>query len=174
MLPHLTPVGAIHTALALLCIVVGAVQLLRPKRGAGHRARGYAYVYSILIADGAAMLLYRFTGAFNIFHVGALVNFVLVIVAIVPVLRTPRPAGWKHWHYYFIAWSYVGLIAAALTETVVRLSQPITHALAWSIAAAITALVTAIGYALIQRYRPPPDSRTPIDVAAIQYDGAPS
>jgi uncharacterized membrane protein len=170
MLPHLTPVGAIHTALALLCIVIGAVQLVRPKRGAPHRARGYAYVYAILIADGAAMLLYRFTGAFNIFHVGALVNFVFVIAAIVPVLRTPRPAGWKHWHYYFIAWSYVGLISAALTEVIVRLSQPATRGSAWSLTAIVTALVTAIGYVLIQRYRPPPDSRA--TVAAIQHDGA--
>jgi uncharacterized membrane protein len=172
MLPHLTPVGAVHATLALLCIVVGAVQLVRPKRGAGHRARGYAYVYAILIADGAAMLLYRFTGAFNIFHVGALVNFVFVIIAIVPVLRTPRPVGWKHWHYHFIAWSYVGLIAAASTEIIVRLSQPATRGLAWSITAGVTALVTAIGYVLIQRYRPPPDSRAAIDVAAIQHDGA--
>lgn len=170
MLSHLTPVGAIHTTLALLCIVVGAVQLVRPKRGMGHRARGYAYVYAILIADGAAMLLYRFTGAFNIFHVGALVNFVFVIVAIVPVLRTPRPAGWKHWHYYFIAWSYVGLISAALTETVVRLSYPITQSLAWGLTAIVTALVTTIGYVLIQRYRPPPDSRA--TVTTIQHDGA--
>jgi uncharacterized membrane protein len=62
---NLSLTGSIHAMLAALCIAVGAVQLIRPKRGAGHRARGYAYVYAILIADGAAMLLYRFTGAFN-------------------------------------------------------------------------------------------------------------
>jgi uncharacterized membrane protein len=171
---NLAPTGSIHAALALLCIVVGAVQLMRPKRGAGHRARGYAYVYAILIADGAAMLLYRFTGAFNIFHVGALVNLVFVIAAIVPVLRTPRPANWKLWHYHFIAWSYVGLIAAALTETVVRLSYPITPALAWTVTTVVSALVTAIGYVLIRRYRPPSDSHPAVDVTAIQHDGAPS
>ena len=172
MLPHLTPVGAIHTTLALLCIAVGAVQLIRPKRGAGHRARGYAYVYAILVADGAAMLLYRFTGGFNFFHVGALVNVVFVITAIVPVLRTPRPSGWKHWHYYFMSWSYVGLIAAASSEVIVRLGQPVTRGMAWSLTAVVTALVTTIGYVLIRRYRPPPDSRPA--VAAMQHDGAPS
>jgi uncharacterized membrane protein len=171
---HLTPTGSIHATLALFCIVVGAVQLIRPKRGASHRARGYAYVYAILVADGAAMLLYRFTGAFKIFHVGALVNLVFVIVAIAPVLRTPRPANWKLWHYNFIAWSYVDLIAAALTEVAVRLSYPITHASAWLVTAIVSALVTAIGYVLIQRYRPPPDSRSAIDAATIQPDGAPS
>jgi uncharacterized membrane protein len=170
MNPTLT--GSFHATLAALCIVVGAVQLIRPKRGAGHRARGYAFVYAILIADGAAMMLYRFTGAFNIFHVGALVNLILVIAAIVPVLRTPRPANWKLWHYHFIAWSYVGLIAAALTETVVRLSYPITPASAWSVAAVVSALVTAIGYVLIRRYTPPSDSQSSVGVAAIQPDGA--
>jgi uncharacterized membrane protein len=172
MLLHLTPIGAIHTTLAMLCIVVGAVQLLRPKGGAPHRARGYGYVYAILIADGAAMLLYRFTGTFNIFHVGALVNFVFVSAGIAPMLRTPRLAGWKYWHYYFMAWSYVGLIAAASTEIIVRFIQPATRGMAWSLTAVVTALVTAIGYALIQRYRPPPDSRTA--VAAMQDDGASS
>ena len=169
---HLTLTGSIHATLALFCIVVGAVQLMRPKRGAPHRARGYAFVYAMLVADGTAMLLYRFTGAFNIFHVGALVNLVFVVAAIVPVLRTPRPANWKLSHYMFIAWSYVGLIAAALTEAIVRLSHPATRGMAWSVTAVVTVLVTAIGYALIQRYRPPPDSRAGDRVATIQPDGA--
>jgi uncharacterized membrane protein len=174
MLPHLTPVGAIHTTLALLCVVVGAVQLIRPKRGGGHRARGYAFVYAMLVADGAAMLLYRFTGAFNIFHIGAMVNLITVVAAIVPMLQTPRPANWRHRHYYFIAWSYVGLIAAASTEIIVRLGQPATRGVAWSITAIVTAFVSLVGYLLIQRYRPPSDSRGTVDVAAIQCDGAPS
>jgi uncharacterized membrane protein len=172
MLAHLSLTGSIHAALALLCIVVGAVQLIRPKRGAGHRARGYAYVYGILVADGAAMLLYRFTGAFNIFHVGALVNLVFVVVAIVPVLRTPRPANWKLWHYNFIAWSYVGLIAAALTEVAVRLGQPMTHGMSWMISALVSGLVTAVGFVLIPRYRPPREPRSAVGATAIAPDGA--
>ena len=170
MMLHLTPVGTSHSLLAMFCIAIGLIQLLRPKRGPTHRARGYAFVYAALVADGTAMLLYRFTGQFNIFHVGAIVNFVFVVLAIVPLLRNPRPANWKLQHYHFIAWSYVGLISAALTEVIVRLSQPATRGLAWSLTAIITALVTAIGYVLIQRYRPPPDSRA--TVAAIQHDGA--
>ena len=74
MIAGLTLAGALHTVLAMLGIVVGLVQLLRPKRGAGHRARGYAFVYAMLVADGTAMLVYQFTGKFNFFHVGA-INF---------------------------------------------------------------------------------------------------
>ena len=56
MIAHLTPAGAIHAPLAILCIVAGLIQFLRPKRGAGHRARGYFYVYAMLVTDGTALL----------------------------------------------------------------------------------------------------------------------
>ena len=40
MMTKLTFVGTIHMTLAMLCIVIGAIQLARPKHGAVHRARG--------------------------------------------------------------------------------------------------------------------------------------
>src|SRR5258708_36208422 len=86
----------------MLCIGVGLIQFLRPKRGAGHRARGYFYVYAMLVADGTAMLLYRFSGSFNLFHVAAIVNLTCIVLAVVPLLRSPRPANWRLTHYYFI------------------------------------------------------------------------
>ena len=96
MLPQVTlasfvhsAAGAVHAFLAMLCIAVGLIQFLRPKRGAGHRARGYLYVYAMLVADGTAMLVYRFTGAFNLFHVGAIANFICIVLAVVPLLRAP-------------------------------------------------------------------------------------
>ena len=155
MIPHLTLVGAIHTALALFCIAIGAIQFARPKGGAPHRARGYAFIYGMLLADGAAMLIYKFTGTFNMFHVGALVNLVCIVTGIVPMLLTPRPSNWKYLHYYFLAWSYVGLTAAAVTELIVRTVPPSSHAKGWGVLAMVTVLVTAIGYILIERHRPP-------------------
>src|SRR5215470_14860148 len=113
MIPQLTFAGAIHATLATLCIAIGLIQFLRPKRGAGHRARGYFYVYAMLVADGTALLVYQFTGRFNVLHAGAIMNLVCIVVAIIPLLRSPRPANWKLLHYYWIAWSYLGLIAAA-------------------------------------------------------------
>src|SRR5262249_14879362 len=111
MIAHLTIAGAIHAALALLCIAVGLTQFLRPKRGAGHRARGYFYVYAMLVADGTAMLVYQFSGHLNLFHVGAIGNFICIVLAIVPLLRSPRPVNWRLTHYYFISWSYVSLMS---------------------------------------------------------------
>jgi hypothetical protein len=170
MMASLTLAGAIHTVLAMLCIVVGAIQLLRRKGDATHRALGYAYVYAMLVADGAAMLVYRFTGQFNAFHVGAIVNFVLIVLAMVPLLQNPRPANWKLRHYYRITWSYVGLIAAAVTELMVRTVR-LTHEQGWAVSGGATVIVTAIGYVLIERYRPRSEGR-PAESVKVQHEGA--
>ena len=118
------------------------------------------------------MLIFQFTGKFNILHAGAIVNLVFVVLAVVPVLRTPRPSNWKNQHYYFMSWSYVGLLAAAATELVVRTVHLSTRGQAWTVTAVTTILVTAIGYVLIERYRPVSESQ-PAPGNAIQHDGAP-
>ena len=150
--------GAIHAALAMLCIGVGLIQFLRLKRGAGHRARGYFYVYTMLVADGTAMLVYQFSGRFNLFHVGAIINFVFVVLAIVPLLRSPRPANWRLTHHYFIAWSYVSLMSAAATEIVVRLGLLTTRGQIGLAAFVLSIVTMAIGYVVIGKYRPPAEA----------------
>ena len=171
MIPGLTSAGAVHTVLAGGCILLGAIQLLLAKGGAGHRARGYAFVYGMLTADAAALLIVRFTGHFNILHVGAIANVACILLAMVPLLRSPRPANWMVWHYTFIAWSYVGLLAAATTELIVRVIQPSTAVEAWGLTAIMTALVTVLGYVLINRYRPPGDPQGRSRRAEVQQNG---
>jgi uncharacterized membrane protein len=174
MMAGLTLAGTVHTVLAILGIAVGLIQFMRPKRGPGHRARGYAFVYAMLIADGATMLVFQFTGRFNILHVGAIANLVCIVAAVIPVLRTPRPANWKSRHYHWMSWSYVGLLAAAATELAVRSSHLATRGQAWAATAAVTALVTGIGYVIIDRYRPDSGSQPAAGDPAIQHDGAQS
>jgi len=158
MIAHLTPAGAVHAALAILCIAAGLIQFLRPKRGAGHRARGYFYVYAMLVSDGTTLLLYRFNGHFNAFHVAAIVNFALIVLAIVPLLRTPRPANWRTTHYYFIAWSYVSLMSAAAINIAIRL-LPLTTREQVGLTALVVSVVTmAIAYVVIAKHRPPPEA----------------
>ena len=173
MMGNLTSAATLHLGLAMFCIVIGLVQLLRPKRGAGHRARGYAFVYAMLVTDGTALLLYRFTGQFNVLHVGAIANLICIVMAVVPMLRNPRPKNWKYQHYYWIAWSYVGLMSAAATQLVVRLGLPATHGQAWVVTLAATMAVSAIGYILIERNRPNPEQGS-APAGAIQHEGVPS
>ena len=163
--------GSIHAVLAATSIAVGLIQLLRPKGGSIHRALGYAFVYAMLIADGMVMLLFQFTGRFNILHIGAIANLLCIILAMVPVLRSPRPLNWKYQHYYFICWSYVGLVSGGATQLAVRTSHLATREQAWMVTAAATILVTAVGYVLINRYRPVSRSHPVPGDAVIQQDG---
>jgi uncharacterized membrane protein len=155
---NLTIAGAIHVSLAILCIGVGLIQFLRPKRGAGHRARGYFYVYAMLVADGTAMLLYRFTGSFNLFHVAAIINFACIVLAIIPLLRNPRPANWRLTHYYYISWSYVSPISAAAINIAVRLAPPMTRGQIGLVSLVLSMVVMTIAYVLIGKHRPPADA----------------
>jgi uncharacterized membrane protein len=167
----LTLPGAIHMVLAAAGIVLGLIQLLRRKGGSIHRALGYAFVYAMLIADGTAMLVFQFTGRFNILHIGAIVNLLCIVLAIVPVLRSPRPSNWKNQHYYWMSWSYVGLLAAAVTELVVRTSHLATREQAWAATAATSVVVTVIGYVLVDHYRPVSRSQPAPSDATIEQDG---
>ena len=163
MIANLTLIGAIHAVLAATGIVTGLIQLLRSKGGPIHRAVGYAFVYAMLIADGAAMLIFQFTGRFNILHIGAVANLACIICAIIPVLRSPRPANWKLQHYYWISWSYAGLLTAAATEIVVRTIHLPTREQAWMATAATSIVVSAMAFIIINRNRPlsgtPPAAR---------------
>jgi uncharacterized membrane protein len=174
MMVGLTLAGAVHTVMAISGIIVGLIQLLRPKRGPTHRARGYAFVYAMLIADGAAMLIFQFTGRFNILHIGAMTNLACIVAAMIAVLRSPRPSNWKNQHYYWMSWSYVGLLAAAATEFVVRTIHLATREQAWTVTAATSAAVTVTGYVLINRYRPVSQSQPAPGDTAIQHGGVQS
>jgi uncharacterized membrane protein len=173
MMANLTSAGTLHSVLAMFCILVGLIQLLRPKRGPAHRARGYAFVYAMLVVDGTALSLYLFTGQFNVLHVGAIANLICIVMAIVPMLRNPRPKNWKFHHYYWIAWSYVGLMSAGATQLVTRLGVPTTRGQAWAVTFAATLAVSAIGYILIERNRPNPEPGS-APAGAIQQSGVPS
>src|SRR5438132_7454089 len=117
---HLTTAGAVHASLAMAGILTGLIQFLGVKGTRGHRALGYGYVYGMLVADGTALMIYQFTGRSNILHVGAIVHLICIVVAMLPVLRNPRPADWKIRPCRSMSGSYLGLIAAAATELVVR------------------------------------------------------
>jgi uncharacterized membrane protein len=146
--------GPLHGTLAMLSIVLGAFQFMAPKGGPGHRARGYAYVYGMVVADAAALLIYRFTGHFNMLHVGAIANFMWIVLAMIPVLRSPRSPGWLIRHYYFIAWSYVSLASAGLTQLAMHVVPLHTRQEAWMVIAAATVVTTVTGFLLIRRHRP--------------------
>lgn len=141
--------GSIHLWNAVFCLLAGAAMLLMRKGTRRHKLVGYAYVAGMLVVNLSALSLYRLNGGFNIFHVCALVSLTGIVGGMIPAILR-RPAGWLRMHYEFMAWSYVGLVAAAVSESAVRLpSAPF-----WPAVGVGTLLVVSVGALGIHFLRP--------------------
>lgn len=148
-----TLLGTVHALVAMLGIGLGLVQFCRRKGDAVHRVVGYAYVGAMLLADAAALTVFQFTGKLNVLHVGAIANLICIGFGVWAVLRRPRRPSWRLRHYIWMSWSYVGLLAAAATELVVRTSPIANRAQGWVVTAIVALAATLVGYVLINRNR---------------------
>lgn len=95
---------------------------LKPRRKGTrvHRRIGRGYVLSMLLLNITAMMIYDLYGRFGPFHVASVISLATVGAGYVPVyLRRPR-AAWIQLHATFMCWSYVGLLAAFVSEVAVR------------------------------------------------------
>src|SRR5262245_65904896 len=108
----LSALGTAHLAPALAALLLGALVLLERKGTPAHRAIGASYVMAMLLTNLTALAIYRLTGRFGPFHALALASPATVALGLRAVIR--RRQGWLHTHYHCMAWSYVGLLAAAI------------------------------------------------------------
>lgn len=146
----LSPVGISHMVAASLALATGAFQLVRTRRDALHRRVGYCYVGAMAVSNLSALTIYEFTGYFNVFHALALYSLFNVSMALRPMLANPRPHQWRSIHYNWVAWSYAGLSAAAVTEFLLR----VVMLPGWTSAALGTPPVILLAWPLIRRYAP--------------------
>ena len=138
-------IGWAHTICSVSALVTGAAVLLRRKGTTGHRRLGWVYVGSMLGLNATAFLIYRLFGGFGPFHVAALLSLATVAGGMVPALR--RRPGWLTRHYWWMTYSYVGLLAAAASEVVTRMPGTAF----WGAVFLASAAVVAIGAVLINR-----------------------
>jgi len=125
--------GQIHFAASVLAIGVGAVVvLLRPKGGRLHRRLGLVYVGAMLTLNVTALMIYRLFGGFGPFHAAALISLVGIALGWRSIFQARAKARqgdratralYIEAHYYWMTWSYVGLMAAFASEAITRLPQ---------------------------------------------------
>jgi hypothetical protein len=71
-----------------------------------------------------AFFIYDLTGNFGPFHVGASLSAVTLVAGLYYV-RARRPRyNWIEWHAQWMSWSYIGLIAALVAESLTRFIMP--------------------------------------------------
>src|SRR5262249_2204250 len=121
----LSTLGAAHLAASLAALVLGFAVILDRKGTPAHRLIGSGYVVAMILLNVTALGVYRLTSSFGPFHALALISLAIVARGIAAVWR--RRTGWLKTHYYCMAWSYVGLLAAASAEVAVRVPLGLTN-----------------------------------------------
>jgi uncharacterized membrane protein len=143
----MSPLGWLHTGCALAALASGAAVLLRRKGTRWHRRLGWVYAGSMVALNATALLIYRLSGTFGPFHVAALLSLATVAVGVLAAVRRQPADRWLVRHYYWMTFSYVGLVAAAASEAATRLSS---RTFWWAVAGA-SAAVMAAGAFLVKR-----------------------
>ena len=144
-----TSMGWVHFVMALAAIAVGGAVALSRKGTVRHRNLGRVYAWLMVGVNATAFSIYGLFGRPGPFHAAAFVSLVTIIAGWIPVRRR-KPGQWVEIHARWMAWSYVGLLAAAAAETLSRLPD---SPFWWMVAGASLAVV-AIGAVVINRRLP--------------------
>lgn len=143
--------GLAHFYSALLAIAAGAVVVFRRKGTRFHKWCGRLYLIAMLAVNISALLIYRLWGHFGPFHAAAIVSLLTVIMGVQVAWRKQPIRHWRVAHAYWMSWSYVGLLAAAVSETATRY---LDFNFGWTVALA-TAAVLGAGALVINKRLPP-------------------
>jgi uncharacterized membrane protein len=142
-----------HATAAMIALAAGLFVVLWRKGRATHRLAGLLYVFAMLVTNISALTIYRLTGHFGMFHALALLSLACTLAGLaMPLLR---PQGWLGLHVRWMGWSYLGLLAAALNESVVRLAflHVNTPEKIFTAGGIIAAGITVTGYLLQPRLK---------------------
>jgi uncharacterized membrane protein len=145
--------GGMHVGAALAAILLGLGVIVSPKGHALHRLLGLAYAFCMLASCCSALLLYRMTGHFGLFHFFAVICLVYVVLGLSEaILRRPN---WLRRHVTWMGWSYLGLLAAAATEALIRLPMlpRLGNTETFIFGGVIAVVFTAVGMALMPRWQ---------------------
>ena len=138
-----------HLVAACTALIAGLCVIFTRKGSRLHKQFGYVYFFNMLGLNITALFIYRLTGHFGPFHGAALASLLTLIAGFLPAFLQLPQGRWLDLHYEFMNWSYVGLVAAGVSEAATRLpSAPF-----WPAVAAGTMVVFIIGEMLIARGR---------------------
>jgi uncharacterized membrane protein len=113
-------IGLVHLLAAVLALASGLLVLLTRKGKRRHRRLGWTYVGAMAAVNLTALMIYDLFGGFGPFHIAALVSGVTIIAGVIPAVRRRPARGWVEYHAHWMVWSYIGLVAAAVSEISTR------------------------------------------------------
>lgn len=146
----MSSLGSIHTFLAFAAIIFGGFVVFWRKGTGIHKLAGWAYFASMAGLNVTALFIYNLLGTFGAFHWFALASLIVIAAGIVPAIRKKPAGGWLFLHAEFMCWSYLGLLAAAVSEITTRLLQ---FPFGWTVAVT-SLLVLVIGGIILKKTVP--------------------
>lgn len=160
MFSDLSPAIWLHFVTASAALLIGAVLLAGRKGTRFHRALGMAYIASMATTlataavEPATVMPFLF-GRFGFFHVFVAMGAVSLGVGIWALLRwrATRDPGWLKSHQINLAYSYVGLLMAGISQFAVNprfgLIEALTPPGFWTLFAIVNLATYAIASILI-------------------------
>ena len=112
--------GLAHAAIGIVALVLGLAVVVLRKGTALHRKIGITYLIAMSMLNLTALWIFDLTGRFGPFHVAALISLATLLAGYVPLVRRHKVTDWIAVHGTFMSWSYVGLIAAFISELATR------------------------------------------------------
>lgn len=139
-------IGFLHLLFSIISMITGLIVVLNTKGTKFHKRVGYVYVVNMLLLNISSFFISNFNG-FSIFHFFAIVSLITILAGMYPVLK--RSKNWLQKHYYFMAWSVVGLYCAFWSEVGTRFVKNIQD-FWWAVAIA-TFLTAFLGNYFIKK-----------------------
>ena len=113
-------VGLIHLIVSIIALITGLYILLKTKGTKRHKQIGYIYVFSMILLNVTAFMIYRVYGKFGIFHYFAIISSLTLFAGLYPVL-SKKSKDYLLQHFNYMYWSVIGLYCAFMAELFTRL-----------------------------------------------------
>jgi len=120
----MSPTGTFHFIFSLGAIAFGALVLALPKGTRWHRTWGHGYFWCMVGVVATSFAMFGLTGRITPFHFAAIVAGLTLAAGMWTVLRRRPKRYWIEAHATWMAWSYVGLLAAFVAESLTRFIMP--------------------------------------------------
>ena len=144
------PLGAVHLASGYAALVLGGTVALMRKGTPRHRWVGRGFALTMVVLNATALAIYDLTGRVNLFHFFAVISLASLAAGWIAARRRGPVA--REVHARSMMWSYVGLLAAAASEFIVRVPGVVTSWLGFGVAVGLaTTLVCTVGAVIIER-----------------------
>ena len=111
----------IHISLGFLSLVSGLVVVLSKKGDHRHRLVGRIYFVSMLGLNLTAFGIYKLYDGWGFFHWMAIASLIPLLAGIWAIKHKKILA-----HYYFMSWSFIGLLCATISEIFVHVPVAVT------------------------------------------------